>query len=139
MTKLIAKLKTSRTAYKIDVAGKLSLPYAQRQLPKGESLHNGDLATGADGRVYEVVAQPEKLLHIDCSAPKEAAIVGYLLGNGHVPVQIGKGFLRVVHRPDIEDMMRKLGLTFSEVEAPFEPDLAAPAHHHHDHDHDHEH
>ena len=140
MTKLVAKLKTSRSAYKLDIKDKLSLPYAARRLPKGETLHNGDLATGEDGHIYEVAAQAEKLLHIEVPAPKEAATVAYLLGNGHVPVQIGKGFLRVVHRPDLADMMRQLGVAASEVDAPFEPDLAAPAHHHHhDHDHDHDH
>ena len=139
MTKLIAKLKTSRSAYKLDVKGKLSLPYAQRQLPKGESLRSGDLATGEDGQVYEIVAQPEKLLHIDCPAPREAAIVGYVLGNGHVPAQIGKGFVRIVHVPELEQAFPSLGLKVSQIEAPFEPDLGQAHHHHHDHHHDHDH
>jgi urease accessory protein len=139
MTKLIAKLKTSRSAYKLEVKGKLSLPYAQRQLPKGEALRSGDLATGDDGQVYEIVAQPEKLLHIDCPAPREAAIVGYVLGNGHVPAQIGKGFVRIVHVPELEQAFPSLGLKVSQVDAPFEPDLGHAHHHHHHHDHDHDH
>jgi urease accessory protein len=141
MTKLIAKLKTSRTAYKIEIHGTLTLPYAERQLPRGESLRNGDLATASDGRVFEVRAQSEKLLHIDCPSAKEAATVGYLLGNGHVPAQIGKGFVRVVHEPRMEEMLHKVGLKLSQVEAPFEPDIGGPgaAGHHHDHHHDHDH
>jgi urease accessory protein len=141
MTKLVAKLKTSRTAYKLDIKGKLSLPYAERQLAKGESLRSGDLATGEDGHVYEIVAQPENLLHIDCPAPREAAIVGYVLGNGHVPAQIGKGFVRIVHVPELEQAFPSLGVKVSQVEAPFEPDLghAHDHHHHHHHDHDHDH
>ncbi len=138
MTKLIAKLKTSRTAYKLDIKAKLSLPYAERQLPRGESLKSADLATGDDGHVYEIVAAPEKLLHIDCPAPREAAIVGYVLGNGHVPAQIGKGFVRIVHVPELAEALPSLGVKVSQVEAPFEPDLGQ-AHHHHDHDHDHDH
>jgi urease accessory protein len=140
MTKLIAKLKTARSAYKLEVKDKLSLPYAQRQLPKGDRLRSGDLATGEDGHVYEIAAQPEKLLHIDCPAPREAAIVGYVLGNGHVPAQIGKGFVRIVHVPELEEAFPSLGVKVSQVEAPFEPDLGqAHHHHHHDHDHDHDH
>jgi urease accessory protein len=141
MTRLIAKLKTSRNAYKLEVKDKLALAYAERQLPKGESLRSGDLATGDDGHVYEIVARPEKLLHIDCPAPREAAIVGYVLGNGHVPAQIGKGFVRIVHVPELEQAFPSLGVKVSQVEAPFEPDLGGePHHHHHDHDHDqHEH
>jgi urease accessory protein len=138
MTKLVAKLKTSRTAYKLDIKAKLSLPYAERQLPKGESLKSGDLATGDDGHVYEIVAGAEKLLHIDCPAPREAAIVGYVLGNGHVPAQIGKGFVRILHVPELEEALPSLGVKVSQVEAPFEPDLGQ-AHHHHDHGHDHDH
>jgi urease accessory protein len=145
MTRLVAKLKTSRTAYKLEVKDKLALSYAARQLPKGEGLRNGDLATGDDGHVYEIVAQPEKLLHIDCPAPREAAIVGYVLGNGHVPAQFGKGFVRIVHVPELEQAFPSLGVKVSQVEAPFEPDLGQAHHHHHhhghehDHDHDHDH
>jgi urease accessory protein len=142
MTRLIAKLKTSRSAYKVEIKDKLALPYAERQLPKGESLRSGDLATGDDGHVYEIVAQPEKLLHIDCPAPREAAIVGYVLGNGHVPAQVGKGFVRIVHVQELEEAFPSLGVKVSQVEAPFEPDLGqaqAQHHHHHDHHHDHPH
>ena len=138
MTKLIAKLKTSRTAYKLDIKGRLNLPYAERQV-RGEALHNGDLVTAEDGHDYEIVAQPEKLLHIDCPAAREAAIVGYVLGNGHIPAQIGKGFVRIVHVPELEEALPKLGVKVSQVEAPFEPDLGQAQHHHHHHDHDHDH
>ena len=138
MTKLISKLKTSRTAYKLDVKGRLELPYAERQL-KGDSLKSGDLATGDDGQVYEIVARAEKLIHIECAAPKEAATIGYILGNGHLPVQIGKGFIRILHVPELEEALPKLGVKVSQVEAPFEPDLGQAQHHHHHHDHDHDH
>ena len=43
MTKLIAKLKTNPKAYKLQVHGKLELPYAERQL-RGEVLRNGEHA-----------------------------------------------------------------------------------------------
>lgn len=138
--KLVAKLKTAAAAYKVEIRGKLSLPYAGRQLPKGEALRTGDLATADDGNVYEIVAEPEKVLQIDCPEPRQAAIVGYVLGNGHVPAQIGKGFVRIAHVPELEEAFPTLGVTVSALEAPFEPDLGqAQHHHHHDHDHDHDH
>ena len=139
MTRLIAKLKTSRSAYKLEIKDKLALAYAERQLPKGESLRGGDLATADDGHVYEIVARPEKLLHIDGPAPREAAIVGYVLGNGHVPAQIGKGFVRILHVPELEQAFPSLGVKVSQVEAPFEPDLGQGPHHHHHDEHDHHH
>ena len=58
-------------------------------LPRGEVLRGGDRCAATDGRVVEVVAAPEKLLHIEC-APTLAR-VAYHLGNRHVPVQVGDG------------------------------------------------
>ena len=142
MTRLLAKLKAPRTAYKLEVKAKLELSYAERRLPKGETLRSGELATGDDGQVYEIAARPEKLLHVECPAPREAAIVGYVLGNGHVPAEVGAGFVRILHVRELEAAFSSLGVRVSQVEAPFQPTLgdAPPDHdHHHDHDHDHRH
>ena len=143
MTKLVAKLKSARGAYKLDIKAKLALSYAERRLPRGETLREGDLATGEDGQVYEISARPEKLLQIDCPAPREAAIVGYVLGNGHVPAEIGAGFVRIAHVAELEEAFPSLGVKVSHLEAPFEPNLGDapphPAHHDHPHDHDHPH
>ena len=168
MVEIKAKLKVARGAYKVEVKGQLKLPFDARQksrlktklvsgeevglmLPRGEILRGGDLVTASDGRVIEVVAEPEKLLHIESeSLPK----VAYHLGNRHVPVQVGNGFLRIAEDHVLEEMLRKLGATVSRVEAPFEPEAGAYAggqhqhdemghggkiHDHHGHDHDHKH
>jgi urease accessory protein len=168
MLEIKAKLKIPRAAYKLDVKGQLQLPFDSRQksrlrtrlvsgeevallLPRGEILRGGDLVTASDGRVIEVLAEPEKLLHVESeSLPK----VAYHLGNRHVPVQVGNGFLRIAEDHVLEEMLRKLGAKVSHVEAPFEPEAGAYAgghqhdemghggkihDHHHDHDHDHEH
>lgn len=115
-------------------------------LPRGEILRGGDLVTASDGRVIEVVAQEEKLLHVQTGDLARAA---YHLGNRHVPVQIGDGFLRIAEDHVLEEMLRKLGATVSRVVAPFEPEAGAYAggHQHdgeheariHDHHHDHHH
>jgi urease accessory protein len=168
MLEIKAKLKIPRAAYKLDVKGQLQLPFDSRQksrlrtrlvsgeevallLPRGEILRGGDLVTASDGRVIEVLAEPEKLLHVESeSLPK----VAYHLGNRHVPVEVGDGFLRIAKDHVLEEMLRKLGAKVSHVEAPFEPEAGAYAgghqhdemghggkihDHHHDHDHDHEH
>jgi urease accessory protein UreE len=62
-----------------------------------------------------------------------------VLGNGHVPAQIGKGFVRITHVPELEEAFPSLGVKVSQVEAPFEPDLGQAHDHHHDHDHGHGH
>jgi len=167
MIEIKAKLKIPRSAYKLDVKGQLVLPFDARQksrlrtqlvsgeevglmLPRGEILRGGDLVTASDGRVIEVIAEPEKLLHIESA---ELAKVAYHLGNRHVPVQVGKDFLRIAEDHVLEEMVKKLGAAVKPVVAPFEPEAGAYAggHHQHDemghggkihdhgHDHDHDH
>lgn len=159
MIEIKAKLKAARAAYQLQVKGQLRLPFASRQksgvrarlvsgeevvlkLPRGEVLRGGDLVTASDGRVIEVVAEAEKLLHIESeSLPK----VAYHLGNRHVPVQVGEGFLRIAADHVLEEMVRKLGAKVKEIEAPFEPETvgrhehSAESHGDDAHGHDHEH
>jgi len=176
MVEIKAKLKVRRDAYRVSVSERLELPFESRQksrlkaklasgeevalmLPRGEILRGGDLVTASDGRVIEIVAVPEKVLHIESSSLATAA---YHLGNRHVPVQVGDTFLRIAEDHVLEEMLRKLGASVSHVEAPFEPEAGAYAgghhhqhdemghggkihefgdhqHDHHDHDHDHDH
>ncbi len=168
MLEIKSKLKIARSAYKVEVRGQLKLPFESRQksrlrtrlvsgeevglmLPRGEILRGGDLVTASDGRVIEVVAQQEKLLHVET---KELARAAYHLGNRHVPVEVGEGYLRISEDHVLEEMLKTLGAKLSHVEAPFEPEAGAYAgghhqhdemghggkiHDHHDHDHDHDH
>ncbi len=148
MLEIKSKLKIPRSAYKVEVRGQLRLPFESRQksrlktklvsgeevgliLPRGEILRGGDLVTASDGRVIEIVAEPEKVLHIET---KELARVAYHLGNRHVPVQVGEGFLRIMEDHVLEEMVQKLGAKVSHLEAPFEPEAGAYAGGHHQHD-----
>jgi urease accessory protein len=148
MLEIKSKLKIARSAYKVEVKGQLKLPFDSRQksrlrtklvsgeevalmLPRGEILRGGDLVTASDGRVIEVLAEPEKLLHIESA---ELAKVAYHLGNRHVPVQVGKDFLRIAADHVLEEMVKKLGAKVREVEAAFEPEAGAYAGGHHQHD-----
>jgi urease accessory protein len=123
---------------------KLILPFEQRQksrlrarlengdevaliLPRGRVLRGGDRVQATDGREVEIVAAPEKLLHIESA---ELARVAYHLGNRHVPLQVGPGFLRIAEDHVLEEMVRKLGARVSHVEAPFEPEAGAYGHRH---------
>src|SRR3954451_571194 len=168
MVEIKAKLKIARSAYKVEVKGRLELAFDSRQksrlkaklasgeevavlLPRGEILRGGDLVTASDGRVIEIVSSPEKLLHVET---RDLAKAAYHLGNRHVPVQVGEGFLRIAEDHVLEEMLRKLGAKVSHIEAPFEPEAGAYAgghhqhdemghggkiHDHHEHDHDHGH
>jgi len=151
MIEIKSKLRISRSAYKVEVRGQLKLPFELRQksrlratlvsgeevgllLPRGEVLRGGDLVTASDGRVIEVLAAPEKLLHVACASATDLAKAAYHLGNRHVPVQVGDGFLRLAADHVLEEMLKKLGAKVSHVEAPFEPEAGAYAGGHHQHD-----
>jgi len=73
MVEIKAKLKIPRGAYRLEVKGRLELPFDARQksrlrthlasgeevalmLPRGDILRGGDLVVASDGRVVEVVA-----------------------------------------------------------------------------------
>ena len=99
-------------------------------LARGTVMRGGDVVKTIDGREVEIVAAKEKLLHIESD---ELARLAYHLGNRHVPVQVGAGFLRIAEDHVLEEMLRKLGARVSRIEAPFEPEAGAygGAQHHH--------
>ncbi|OGA64781.1 MAG: hypothetical protein A3G83_05595 [Betaproteobacteria bacterium RIFCSPLOWO2_12_FULL_68_20] len=174
MLEIKSKLKIRKSAYKLEIRGRLELPFESRQksrlhaklesgeevalmLPRGELLRGGDLVTASDGRVIEIVAESEKLLHVECVNPTELARAAFHLGNRHVPVQVGEGFLRLAADHVLEEMLKGLGAKVTPTQAPFEPEAGAyggghqhggeHAHdsriheygeqHHHGHDHKH--
>jgi urease accessory protein len=117
----------------------LKLPFEQRQksrlrakldsgeevaliLPRGRVMRGGDVVETTDGRRIEIVSAPERLLHIESSA---LARLAYHLGNRHVPVEVGEGFLRLAEDHVLEEMLRKLGGRILHIEAPFEPEAGA--------------
>ena len=153
MLEIRSRLKVRREAYRLEVRGRLELPFDARQksrlrthlasgeeaalmLPRGEVLRGGDLVVASDGRVVEVVAAAERLLHVECAAATELARCAYHLGNRHVPVEVGKGFLRLAEDHVLEKMLAGLGAKLTHVTAPFEPEAGAYAGGLHQHDHE---
>jgi urease accessory protein len=112
-------------------------------LERGIVLRGGDLLRAEDGTVIEVVAALETVSTVRESDATRLARAGYHLGNRHVPVQIGPGWLRYGHDHVLDDMVRGLGLTVVVEQAPFEPEAGAygQAHGAHEHSHgtDHDH
>jgi len=96
-------------------------------LARGTVMRGGDVVTTIDGREVEIVAAKEKLLHIESD---HLARVAYHLGNRHVPVQVGHGFLRIAEDHVLEDLALQLGARVSHIQAPFEPEAGAYGHHH---------
>lgn len=105
-------------------------------LPRGDILRGGDLLMASDGRVVEVVSQSEDVLHVECVNATALARAAYHLGNRHVPVQVGDGFLRIAVDHVLAEMLAGLGATLTSLQAPFEPEPGAygnqgAGHHHH--------
>jgi urease accessory protein len=139
----------------------LTLPFDERQrsrlrvtlssgeqallgLARGSVLRGGDLLRLSDGRVVAVVAAEESVSTARSDLPRALLRAAYHLGNRHVPLEIGEGYVRYLHDHVLDGMVRELGLSVSADRAPFEPEGGAYAsgrggHHHHAHDHHHQH
>ena len=100
-------------------------------LPRGSVLRDGDCLQAEDGRVVKVTAQAEKVLQIDCPDPLQLARIAYHLGNRHVAMQIGHGWLRIAHDPVLQQMIEGLGAMTVQADAVFEPEAGAYGGHSH--------
>ncbi len=116
-------------------------------LERGDHLQGGDkLAAEDDPAVVEILAAPERLIEATADSPLLFARAAYHLGNRHVPVQIlpteHGGKLRFQTDHVLAEMVKGLGCTVSETEAPFQPESGAyganagahGGHHHHGED-----
>lgn len=101
---------------------------------RGAVLRGGECLRAEDGRVVRVAAAPEKLMHITCADQFELTRAAYHLGNRHVPVEIGDGYLRIAADHVLGDMLLGLGAKVQQLEAAFEPESGAygGGHGHHD-------
>jgi urease accessory protein len=156
MLKVFEKLDQPRAASRT-----LTLPFELRQksrlratldngediglmLPRGLILRGGDCVRAEDDTVIRIIAAPENVStvqHADLLLLTRAA---YHLGNRHVALQVGAGWLRYQHDHVLDDMVRGLGLNVLHELAEFEPESGAygdhGSHAHgHDHGHHHEH
>ena len=100
-------------------------------LPRGELLRGGDFLEADDGRVVRVSAKHEKVLHIGCPDGMQLARIAYHLGNRHVPLQVGEGWLRIANDYVLRQMVEGLSALAVAMEAPFEPEAGAYAGHQH--------
>ena len=128
-------------------SGVLTLPYELRQkrrlrahlddgrevallLTRGPALRDGDLVRTEEGLVLQIRAAPEPVSTARTHDPLRFARACYHLGNRHVPLQIGEGWLRYRVDHVLDAMVRDLGLAVLLEQAPFEPEGGAYAHDH---------
>ena len=151
MIEIRKKLKVKPGVYQIQAKGRLELPFEARvksrskvtlvggeevalHLPRGEVLRGGDMLVASDGRVIEVHATAEKVLDITCDSAIALAKAAYHLGNRHVAVQVGDGWLRIAADHVLENMLIGLGAKVIGIQAAFEPEPGAYSGDGHAHD-----
>ncbi|MCU7648857.1 urease accessory protein UreE [Pseudomonas piscis] len=97
-------------------------------------LHDGEFLVAEDGRIVRVCARAETLLHVTCGNALELTRAAYHLGNRHVALQVGDGWLRLLDDYVLKAMLEQLGASASVIEAPFQPEHGAyGGGHHHSH------
>lgn len=105
-------------------------------LPPGTMLRHGDRLRLDDGRVVAVEAAPERLLEVHAHDAVGLARIAYHVGNRHVPLQLGDGWLRLLPDHVLRAMIERLGGHVHEIEAGFQPESGAYGHGHVHHHHD---
>jgi urease accessory protein len=109
---------------------KLLLDFAQPMM-----LRDGDGLVLDDGSVVMVAGQAEPLVEIGARTPLDFVRLAWHIGNRHTDAQFMDRSFRIRRDHVLEDMVKGLGATISVVEAPFDPEPAAPhsgGHDHHD-------
>lgn len=94
-------------------------------LERGHILRGGDLLSTDDGWVVQVVAADEPVYQVTANSFYALTCAAYHLGNRHVPLQIGDGWLRLEQDYVLKDMLIGLGMHIEALQAPFEPEAGA--------------
>jgi urease accessory protein len=127
------------------VAGSLVLPFELRQkarqrarlesgraigiqLARGTVLRDGDLLRAATGEIVEIIAATELVSNAYSDDLVLLARASYHLGNRHVHLQVGPGWVRYLRDHVLDHMVESLGLTVMHVEQAFEPEAGAYRH-----------
>ena len=144
--------RASDTAERCDE--KLILPFDQRQkarqrarlcsgreigiqLPRGTVLRGGDFLRSTDGALVEIIAAHEPVSTVRTRNLRELTRAAYHLGNRHVALEVGVGWIRYLEDHVLDAMIEQLGLVVVHENEAFEPEAGAygegpsPHVHHH--------
>lgn len=99
-------------------------------LDRGAMLRDGDVLETEDGIQIRVRAAREEVSRVCSDDPVALARVCYHLGNRHVPLEIGAGYVHYASDHVLDGLVRSLGLSVSTEKAPFEPEGGAYGHGH---------
>ena len=100
-------------------------------LPRGTLMRGGDSLVSEKGGIVHIVAACERVSTVASDDADALAKAAYHLGNRHVSVQIGLGWLRYLQDHVLDSMLQELGLEPRRHSAPFEPESGAYSFHSH--------
>ena len=98
-------------------------------------LRDGDGLVLEDGSIVVVAGQAEPLVQISAKAPADLVRLAWHIGNRHTDAQFVEQGFRIRRDHVLEDMVKGLGARTTIVEAPFDPEPAAPRDGGHQYDH----
>jgi urease accessory protein len=102
---------------------------------KPVTLRDGDGLVLDDGSIVTVSGQAEQLIEVTAKAPLDFVRLAWHIGNRHTDIQFVDQRFRIRRDHVLEDMLKGLGAVTAFLDAPFDPEPAAPhgaGHHHHD-------
>ena len=108
-------------------------------LPEARLLRHGEGIKLDDGRVIEVIAEPEALYEVRAKDAHHLLQLSWQLGNRHLPTQIMPDHLRIRRDQVIRKMLEGLEADVVEISASFDPEGGAYDRHAHTHSDGHSH
>jgi urease accessory protein len=127
----------ARHRRRVTLTGRAGLAFLL-DLPGAVQLRQGDAIVLEDGRFVLVDAAPEQLLEVTAESMPALLRIAWHLGNRHTPVELLGDRLHILRDHVLAEMVRRLGGSAREIEAPFTPERGAyeagGAQHGHRHD-----
>lgn len=100
-------------------------------LPRGAVLRGGDVLVAEDGSLIRVAAAAQPVLvvrhYAQHGSPFALLRAAYHLGNRHVQLELNADHLKLEPDHVLADMLRRMHLVVTEVQAAFEPESGAYA------------
>jgi urease accessory protein len=97
------------------------------------ALRDGDGLLLDDGSIVLVAGALERLIEVSAHSALETVRLAWHLGNRHTDVEIIGDKIRIRRDHVLEEMLAGLGAHLRALDAPFDPEAAAPHEHGHDH------
>jgi urease accessory protein len=126
----IALTYEDRHRRRITLTGKSGLNVLL-DLPQARHLRGGDGLELDDGRIVEIIAEPEALLEVRGRNRHHLLQIAWHLGNRHLPAQIERDRILIRRDHVIAQMLEQQGASLREIVEPFDPE--GGAYHAHDH------